>query len=242
MKKNVVAIDGPAGAGKSTIAKIVAKKLGYLYLDTGAMYRAVTWNALRQKADFHDPKLLTRIAKQTKIEFVQDHKKKLLQVFVNGEEITQKIRTEKVSRHTNAAASVPGVRTILRNQQRRIGQNENIVMEGRDIGTAVFPKAEIKFYLDASPMERAKRRYKELKARGKKVSLEHIAHAIAQRDYRDKHRSASPLKKAADAIVIDSTRMTLKQVADHILKMIKVKQEARGLLASDFLSFFKRNV
>ena len=224
MKKNknlVLAIDGPAGAGKSTIAKIVAKKLGILYVDTGAMYRAITWKALQDKVNLRDPKLLLQMTRKTKIILKQEPKKNLLRVFVNGEEVTNKIRTEKVSRQTNVVAAVLGVRKILRDQQRALGKGGGVVMEGRDIGTSVFPKADHKFYLDASPTERALRRYTELRVKGKRVSLHQIAHALAQRDYKDKHRGISPLKQAADAIVIDSTDLTLEQVAQKILDHIQ---------------------
>lgn len=219
--KLIVAIDGPAGAGKSTIAKIVAKKLHYLYIDTGAMYRAVTWKAFQEKVSLRDDKALVQLTEKMKILLKQDRKNNLLRVLVDGEDVTNKIRTEKVSRNTNTVAAVQGVRKILRDNQRAMGKNGGVVMEGRDIGTAVFPDAHIKFYLDASPSERAQRRYKELKAKGKRVSLERIAHALAQRDYKDKHRGISPLRQAKDAIVFDSTHLSLEQVAQNILEHIK---------------------
>ena len=228
-KKLIIAIDGPAGAGKSTIAKIVAKKIKYLYIDTGAMYRAITWKAMVNKIDLRDEKKIVEMSKETSIKLVQSDPLRRsvseasdkLKIFVDGKNVSEKIRSENVTKNTNTIAAIQGVRKILRDKQRLLGRNGGVVMEGRDIGTAVFPDAEKKFYLDAKPKERAVRRWKELKAKGKKVSLKKIAEAIKRRDYRDRHRGISPLKKAKDAIVIDSTGMTLKQVAENILSGIR---------------------
>jgi len=228
-KKLIIAIDGPAGAGKSTIAKIVAKKIKYLYIDTGAMYRAITWKAMVNKIDLRDEKKIVEMSKETSIKLVQSDPLRRsvseasdkLKIFVDGKNVSEKIREEFVTKNTNTIAAIQGVRKILRDKQRLLGRNGGVVMEGRDIGTAVFPDAEKKFYLDAKPKERAVRRWKELKAKGKKVSLKKIAEAIKRRDYRDRHRGISPLKKAKDAIVIDSTGMTLKQVAENILSGIR---------------------
>ena len=219
-KKLIIAIDGPAGAGKSTIAKIVARELHYLYIDTGAMYRAVTWKALHTHTNMQDPDAVLAMTQTTEIALKRDRKHSVLKVFVDGEEVTGKIRTEKVSRNSNRIASNKGVRKILRDMQRKMGRRGGVVMEGRDIGTAVFPHAHVKFYLDASPVERAERRYRELKARGKRVNLDRIAHALAQRDYKDKNRGISPLKQAKDAVVIDSTHMSLEEVARRILEHV----------------------
>jgi cytidylate kinase len=218
-KKFIVAIDGPAGAGKSTIAKIVARELGYLYIDTGAMYRAITWKAMVNKIDFCAEKKIVEMSRKTGIKLVQSADK--LKIFVDGKNVSEKIRSENVTKNTNTIAAIQGVRKILRDKQRLLGRNGGVVMEGRDIGTAVFPGAEKKFYLDAKPKERAVRRWKELKAKGKKVSLKKIAAAIKRRDYRDIHRGISPLKKAKDAIVIDSTSLTQKLVARKILENIR---------------------
>ena len=215
-RKPIIAIDGPAGAGKSTIAKAVARELGLVYIDSGALYRALTWKALRFHANLHSPLAMAEIAKTTEITFKQDRNKNL-KVFMDGRNVTAKIRSERVSLHTNEVAKVKGVRRILNDLQKRMGRRGGVVMEGRDIGTRIFPKARYKFFLDASPSERAMRRYQELKGKGKKVRLEKIAHALAQRDYKDKTRGISPLRQAPDAVVIDSTHLSLAQVARRIL-------------------------
>jgi len=218
-KKPVVAIDGPAGAGKSTIAKIVARELGYLYIDTGAMYRAITWKVMANKIDLRDEKKIVEMSKKTDIKLVQSDDK--LKIFVNGKNVSEKIRSENVTKNTNTIAAIQGVRKILRDKQRQIGRIGGVAMEGRDIGTAVFPDAEKKFYLDAKPNERALRRWKELKAKGKKISLKKIAKAIKRRDYLDRNRGINPLRKAKDAIIIDSTALTPHQVANKILNEIR---------------------
>ncbi|MFH0947394.1 MAG: (d)CMP kinase [Elusimicrobiota bacterium] len=231
-KKLVIAIDGPAGAGKSTIAKIVARELGYLYIDTGAMYRAITWKVMVNKIDLRDKRKIVEMSKKTDIKLIQTDDK--LKVFVDGKNVSEKIRSENVTKNTNTIAAIQGVRKILREKQRLFGKNGGVVMEGRDIGTAVFPDAEKKFYLDAKPKERALRRWRELKAKGKRVSFQKITDAIRRRDYRDKHRKISPLKKARDAVVIDSTKLMPEQVAQKILikswEPIKVGYKLRPIL------------
>jgi cytidylate kinase len=216
--KPVIAIDGPAGAGKSTIAKIVARKLGYLYIDTGAMYRAITWKTMSKKISFRDKKKIAEMTGNTDMRLKQADDR--LQVFVDGKNVTEKIRTPEVTKQTNVIASIQEVRKILREKQQELGKNGGVVMEGRDIGTAVFPDAEKKFYLDARPKERAARRWKELRAKGKRVSLKDITKAIYRRDYCDRHRGISPLRRADDATVIDSTALTLEQVAEKILSHV----------------------
>ncbi|MEW6557954.1 MAG: (d)CMP kinase [Elusimicrobiota bacterium] len=222
-KKPIVAIDGPAGAGKSTIAKIVARELRYLYIDTGAMYRAITWKALNHKIDLRNKEKIIQLAKKTDINLVQTDDK--LKIFVDNKDVSEKIRSENVTKNTNTVAAIQGVRAILRRKQRQIGKNGGVVMEGRDITTAVFPDAEKKFYLDAKPKERALRRWKELKMKGQKVSLTKIAEAIRRRDYRDRNRGINPLRKAKDAIVIDSTNMLPYQVAEKILTEVQKSKE-----------------
>ncbi|HOW27075.1 MAG TPA: (d)CMP kinase [Elusimicrobiota bacterium] len=215
-KKLVIAIDGPAGAGKSTIAKIVATELKYIYIDTGAMYRALTWKALETGTSFQKPDDLTRLARKTRLTFRP--KNGVFHVLADGKDVTAMIRSQQVTSMTNTLAAVQGVRRVLRDLQRQMGRRGGVVMEGRDIGTAVFPNADLKFYLDASPMERARRRYRELRAKNERVSLRAIAEAIRKRDFKDRTRGISPLRVADDAIVVDSTRLTLDQVARVILE------------------------
>ena len=217
-KKIIVTIDGPAGAGKSTMAKLVAKKLDYLYVDTGAMYRTITWKVLENRISLKDKKNIVKLAENTDIKLIQ--KKDKLKVLAGGRDVSGKIRTEEVGKSINIVSAIPGVRNILRKKQREMGRSGGIVMEGRDIGTAVFPEAEKKFYLDADPHERALRRWKELKSKGETVSLKRIESAIIKRDYLDKHRAVSPLKKAKDAVVINSTGLRIPQVVDIMVKEI----------------------
>jgi cytidylate kinase len=217
-KKWVIAIDGPAGAGKSTIARMVAQHLGYAYIDTGAMYRAMAWKALQLGADFSSPDALTRLVRSTRLTFVQSDG--AFRALVDGRDPGNRIRTQKVSQLTSRLAAVRGVRRVLRQRQRALGRRGGVVMEGRDIGTAVFPDADIKFYLDASPLERARRRYRELRSKNKRVSLRAIAEAIRRRDQRDRARGMSPLRVAPDAIVLDTTDLTQGEVSRLILQWI----------------------
>lgn len=220
-KKNIIAIDGPAGAGKSTIAKIVAKKLGFLYIDTGAMYRAITWKSLKLKIPLDDIDKVVAMAEKTQILLKNQNGR--FKIFVDGIDVTGEIRKERISKLTNKIASIGGVRNILRQKQQEMGKNGRVVMEGRDIGTCVFPDAKFKFYLDASIEERAKRRYYQLLKKGDRVSLKKIKDAIAERDYKDKNRGINPLKQAEDAVVIDSTHLTLREVAKIILDYVGKK-------------------
>ncbi|OGS43944.1 MAG: cytidylate kinase [Elusimicrobia bacterium RIFOXYD2_FULL_34_15] len=220
-KKLIIAIDGPAGAGKSTIAKLVAKKLKYLYVDTGAMYRAITWKVLNKGIEIRNINEIVRIA--GKLEIKLEKSKDKLKVYADSKDVTDEIRSADVTKNVNAIAAIKGVRKILREKQRKIGENGGIVMEGRDIGTVVFPDADKKFYLDAKPIERARRRWQELKDDGKKVSLSSIAASIRSRDYRDRNRKESPLKKAKDAIVINSTSLMPNDVVEIILEKLKIE-------------------
>ena len=219
MKKSIIAIDGPAGAGKSTIARLVARKLGYLYIDTGAMYRTIAWKIAGKKIDFKDEKSVVSETRRSEITLeARDNGE--LNVYLDGKEVTKEIRTEKIGRAANAVASIGGVRKILVQRQRQMGRKGGVVMEGRDIGTKVFPNAQFKFYLDASPRERAKRRYQELKSKGKNVTLKEISRAVEKRDSLDQKRKVSPLMKADDAFWIDSTHLNSKQVAEKIIRRV----------------------
>jgi cytidylate kinase len=222
--KYIIAIDGPAGAGKSTVSKAVAKKLSYLYIDTGAMYRAVAWKALKNSIGFSEENKVVDMTENTKLELKPSSRPgSLLDIFVDSEDVTDKIRTNEISQGASRVSAIEGVRRVLQQKQRQIGKNGGIVMEGRDIGTAVFPDAEYKFYMDASVEERARRRYKELAEKGGKVTLEHIKEEIRERDERDKKRKTDPLTQAEDAVIIDSTGLTIEGTADLIVGYIEKK-------------------
>jgi len=221
MKKFVIAIDGPAGAGKSTVAKLVAKRLGFLYVDTGAMYRALTLKAINEKIPFSDEKKLIEMAKNTSIE-LQDNTN--YKVFLDGKDVSIAIRTEEVSKGTQFIASILPIREILWKMQRDLRERYNIVMEGRDIGSKVFPDAQLKVFLDASVKERAKRRYLQLKEIGIEGDLEMIEREIQERDEKDRKRSISPLVQLPDAVYIDTTGMTIPQVVENIVNIYRDKK------------------
>ena len=220
MQKPVIAIDGPAGAGKSTIAKLVAGKLGYIYIDTGAMYRSVAWKLLQTGEPF-SPELAEKLAKEMVITFKPEAA--VNRVFVDGTEVTDAIRSPEVTAIVSKVSAVGGVREEMVNQQRRMGEAGGVVMDGRDIGTVVFPNAEIKIFLTASVKERAMRRYKEMLAKGEKVELDELEKQIAERDRQDSEREIAPLKQAEDAELLDSSDMTIAEVAEHILKTVQEK-------------------
>lgn len=213
--KNVVAIDGPGGAGKSTIARLLAEKLNYLHLDTGAMYRAVTLAALNKEIDFDNKTKLVELAKEIKIEFDLTGK-----VFLDGEDVSQEIRSEKVNEFVSKTAAVKGVRQVLVKKQQQIAAVNKVVMDGRDITTVVLPDAEYKFFLTASLTERAKRRYEQLKKQNKEANLDEIKASIARRDKFDSEREHSPLTIADDAVVIDTTKLDIPNVISEILKIM----------------------
>ncbi|MBA3065481.1 (d)CMP kinase [bacterium] len=210
-EKKIITIDGPAGAGKSTIAKIAAAHLGLTYIDTGAMYRAVTYKVLKNGGDFEDTKKIIRLAEKSVI--LLDNGK----IFLDGEDVTDKIRTRQVTNKTSIIAALGEVRKVLRDTQRDFSKTQGVVMEGRDIGTVVFPGAKYKFYLDASITERARRRYEELRAKGQKVQMEDIITDINKRDNLDFNRGLCPLKIPKGAVVIDSTNKSIEEVADIIV-------------------------
>ncbi|MDD2420946.1 MAG: (d)CMP kinase [Heliobacteriaceae bacterium] len=220
-----VAIDGPAGAGKSTVARDVARRLGYVYIDTGAMYRAVTWLALTQKVDLADKQALSRLAAEADIRLVPGAKGQ--RTFINGQDVTEAIRLPVISRHVSPVSAVAGVREPMVRQQRRLAANGKVVMDGRDIGTNVLPEALVKIFLTASVAERARRRYLELVEKGLPVDLPELTTEIIRRDNYDASREVSPLVQAPDAFLLDTTGLTREAVVEQVLALVR-KAEAAG--------------
>lgn len=219
-KRNfAIAIDGPAAAGKSTVAKIVAKKLSFLYIDTGAMYRAITLKALKNGINVNNEDALLQLLMHTKIDFLQiDSEQKVL---LDDIDVTEEIRSQEVTKQVSYVAKHPKVRKEMVARQREMARHKGVVMDGRDIGSQVLPDAEVKIFLVASVEERAKRRYEENKRRGIPSDMEELIKEIALRDRIDSEREASPLIKADGAIEIDTTSMTIQEVADRILNIAK---------------------
>src|SRR5438105_3258361 len=231
MSKLTIAIDGPAGSGKSSVARRVAAMLGYLYLDSGAMYRALGLKALRQGVPLDDEARLAVLAKQTHIELrapTAEHEAVGAKncVFLDGADVTREIRTSEVAQAASRLATIAKVRHVLVAEQQRAGAGGGVVMEGRDIGTVVFPKAELKVFLTASEQERARRRWKERIERGESVTLEDILEQERERDTRDSSRADSPLRAAEDSVILDSERLTVDQVVERILVLAR-EQERR---------------
>lgn len=214
-----IAIDGPAGAGKSTIAKIVAKNLGFIYVDTGAMYRTMALACLREGIEANDETKIVANCRSVKVEL--KYEDGLQKVFLNGEDVSTEIRKEEVGNMASAIAVYGPVREILVNMQQEIAKTNNVVMDGRDIGTAVLPNADLKIYLTASVETRAMRRYKELIEKGQTCDIKQIEADIADRDYRDMNRDVSPLKQAEDAVLVDSSNMNIDEVVEAITKLVK---------------------
>jgi CMP/dCMP kinase len=214
----IIAIDGPAGAGKSTVARAVARRLGYLFINTGAMYRAVAWKALREGIPLDDAGAVGKLAGESLIELAGGDDS--MRVLIDGRDVTGEIATPQVGAAASTVSTISAVRRALVARQQRIGRAGGVVMEGRDIGTQVFPDAEVKIYLDASPEARAQRRYDEDLARGVAVaSLEEMKQQIERRDHSDKTRADSPLTQAEDAVYIDSSSMTIDEVVDRIVEI-----------------------
>ncbi|MBR3836089.1 MAG: (d)CMP kinase [Clostridia bacterium] len=216
-----IAIDGPAGAGKSSIAKLVSKQLGYIYVDTGALYRTVGLYSIRKGIDTKDAEAVTATLKDIKVElgFVEGAQ----HVFLNGEDVSDAIRTPEASMGASNVSAIPSVRTFLFDLQRDIAKNNNCIMDGRDIGTVVLPDAQIKIFLTASPEARAERRYKELLEKGEKVDFQDVLDDINKRDYQDSHREIAPLKQAEDAILVDNSNCNLEEGAKLLLDIVKEK-------------------
>lgn len=224
MSNTVIAIDGPAGSGKSTTAKLVANKLGFVYLDTGAMYRAITLKCLRLKKDINDGKEMTKIAEDSSIKF--EFKNGINHIYLDGEDVTLDIRQPEIDKNVSILAKHPKVREVLVAQQKNLSQNHNLVAEGRDTTTVVFPSA-IKIYLTADLKKRAKRRLLELESKGIRSSLEEQIKEISRRDKLDSTRQASPLMLDKDAIVVDTTDLTIDQQVERVVEIYKEKMKTK---------------
>ncbi len=220
LRNLIITLDGPAGAGKSTVAQGLARRLGISYLDTGAMYRALTLKALRLKINLEDEAAYTELAKNTKIDYKQMPDDSL-NVTLDGEDVAEAIRLQEVTNNTFYAARTPGVRELMVLWQRAIGEKRSLVSDGRDQGTVVFPNAKYKFYVDADFEERLGRRLRELRQAGKSVDENQLRIDMKDRDQKDFTRAVGPLKKADDAIVIDSTGLSVEGTVDVIMKYIK---------------------
>lgn len=214
-----IAIDGPAGAGKSTIAKLVAKKKGYIYVDTGAMYRGLAIHFLKKGISADDVAAIEAACDDADVTI--GYENGMQQVYLNGENITALLRNENVGTMASRTSGIPKVRATLMDLQQTMARTKDVVMDGRDIGTVVLPNADVKVYLTASVECRAKRRYLELQEKGVECNLEEIAKDIEERDYRDMHRETSPLRQAEDAVLVDSSDMTIEEVADAIIELCK---------------------
>lgn len=219
LKGKIIAIDGPAGSGKSTTSKLLAARLGYTYLDTGAMYRALTHYALTNNIDLSDGEKLTKLAIVLPIKF--ETSAEVNKIFFNGKEVTNEIRSPEVTQNASEVAAHKGVRDAMVKQQQAFGKHGSIVAEGRDTTTVVFPKADIKIYLDASVEERAQRRLLDLLKLGVITTLQELQEEIIKRDLKDSNREHSPLKKDKDAILVDTSNMTLESQLDYIVNIIR---------------------
>lgn len=216
-----IAIDGPAGAGKSTIARAAAKTLGYIYVDTGALYRAVGVYSLRKGLDTKNPETVAATLSHIQVELkFQDG---VQHVFLNGEDVSEEIRTPKASMAASDVSAVPAVRQFLFDLQRDIAAKNNCIMDGRDIGTVVLPGAEVKIFLTASPEARAVRRFRELQEKGATDTYEEVLADLAERDYNDSHRAVAPLKPAEDSVLVDTSALTLSESMEKVIEVIKEK-------------------
>ncbi len=229
MQKLTITIDGPAGSGKSSVARRVAATLGYLYLDSGAMYRALALKALRRSVSLLDEPTLEVLAKETHIELrppkpEQEAAGAKNCVFLDGADVTQEIRTSEVAQAASRLATIARVRQVLVAEQQRAGSGGGIVMEGRDIGTVVFPNAELKIFLDASPEVRAERRWKEHQEKGERPTLAEVFDEVIERDKRDRERKVSPLVRAADAVLVDNTAMGIEETARLIVMLAQERE------------------
>lgn len=219
----IVAIDGPAGSGKGTVTKEIARRMGLINLDTGATYRCVALASIRAGLTLSDEKEIVDLIDELKIEFQYDND--VIRVFMNDEEVTDLIRTFEVNKIVSQVSSIIPVRIKMVDLQRRMAEGKDVIMEGRDIGTYVFPNADVKIYLDADVEERARRRFKENQEKGMDVSFDEILENIKKRDENDKNKAMGALKVADDAIIVDSTKLTIDEMADEVEKIIRRKME-----------------
>src|SRR5712672_3084362 len=229
MPKLTIAIDGPAGSGKSSVARLVARTLGYLYLDSGAMYRALALKALQRGVPLDDETQLAKLANETHIELrspTPEQEKAGIKnrVFLDGREVTEGIRTPEVAQAASQLATIAKVREVLVAEQQRAGAGGGVVVEGRDIGTVVFPNAELKIFLDASPEVRAERRWKEHQEKGERLTLAEVFDEVIERDKRDRERKVSPLVRAADAVLVDNTAMGVEETARLIVMLAQERE------------------
>jgi len=215
----IIAIDGPAGAGKSTVAKLLARKMGFLYIDTGAMYRALTLKALENSIDVENSELMSGLAHNTGIDLINNADGSL-KVLLDGCDVSKEIREPRITKFVSLVAKIKGVRDVMLENQRRLGKGQNSILDGRDIGTVVFPDAEKKFYIDANFQERVSRRHKELIGLGQKISAADVEMDLSNRDKIDSTREVAPLKKADDAIYIDTTKLTIEEVVAKLFQEI----------------------
>ncbi|MBE3584586.1 (d)CMP kinase [Desulfofundulus thermocisternus] len=220
VSRQSIAIDGPAGAGKSTVARELARRLGWLYIDTGAMYRALTLKALRRGLNLKDEKSLEALARESRIEMTTDPGY-ATRIYLDGEDVTRAIREPEVSRHVSLVARLPGVREVMVHRQREMAESKNVIMDGRDVGTVVLPDAGLKIFLTASPEARARRRQQDLQAQGHHVPLDLLIREIAERDRLDSSRPVAPLMPAPDAWVIDSSNLSVEQVVEMITARVR---------------------
>ena len=230
MAKLTIAIDGPAGSGKSSVARRVAELLGYLYLDSGAMYRALALKSLERRVPPGDEAKLVALARDTHIELRAPSPEQAAagvknRVFLDGREVTSEIRTDQVAQAASRLATIAGVRAVLVAEQKRAGAGGGVVMEGRDIGTVVFPRAELKIFLDASPEVRAERRWKEHEEKGEELALREVLNEVHERDLRDRERKVSPLVRAQDAVLVDNTAMDVEETARLIVLLAAEREK-----------------
>ena len=229
MPQLTIAIDGPAGSGKSSVARLVAQMLGYLYLDSGAMYRALALKALHQNISLEDESQLVALATKTQIELQpstseQERSGANNRVFLDGLEVTQAIRTAEVAQAASRLATIGAVREVLVAEQQRAGAGGRVVMEGRDIGTVVFPSAELKIFLEAAPEVRAQRRWKEHQEKGEQITLGEVNVEVHERDLRDRERKVSPLVRASDAVLVDNTAMNIEETARLVVLLARQRE------------------